>query len=913
MRNVYLLKKNMCLEFRGFSVIELLVAAVLITMIASATLTAITDMQGDVFAKNRDQVVAGLEKRNYEGAYSVFSSSQVGAAILDSSWHDVENEVFTANMTLNPLLGQRDRSLSANECRVETVDFDGTDRKITLSNIPTCNNVLRDLALLDLDANPVPVYVNGALEVCAIRWIDPMTRAINECPSGVCDAGGSTCFMQSDGLTPTERVAVNLDSLVFLPRYSAQASVLCEISGTSYNTGTGTHTLALTRGCNDRFGAQIADLTRFSGVLIDAQVVSGVVQSVNDRVICREFENYNSAGQTIETRNAVCSYQNGTSLSASLPASTGTWYLSLPISETTSPNVASSYFIEPLELPGPELLRLVVDVDYYDDFDISPFDQADNCPLDPNCRVPVQQDSPRLINSEGKIYVDSDSVDALNALSQIEVEVIDESDDTLAGKGELSLASTPAGVTVSGNDSVSLSLTGTASNLNLALRQLRYSGPTDTFDDQRLKIILSQNEYRQETGPGANDAHPHLNIEVWPNCGCEADGVGVGETRPTAVNLEVGRWDGTSIVAPDASNPIEEFTTVTVRGAEDPTDFYGVDESIANCRKLSGSNWNTIDCRNSTKQQVLSWPDAAVAAIYERTGGSVNRFNKYSFYMNFEARWNMDPTSPTDDPTASNFLPRNGTQCGRETPFDSDSSPVDRWLQIVGGTGGVAHDAIEARYNSSQAVNPNNLTAPDNGACRAKWVFYNVRNSSEMGDPAVADQGSVAVDYPHWLLDDGANGNANGDQMDTVVTNNTETISQGWGNFSDGLLMALPVDDVNDTLANYDMDPVLQSQDPVFVLNYWDSVNRWRIRQVRTGTCPDATTDANAWRNIFIHPEFEDGLSDSALRALYQAADNTNNAHLTADDNLMASARNAIRIKVATAKLCPDTAMFADP
>ena len=81
----------MCLEFRGFSVIELLVAAVLITMIASATLTAITDMQGDVFAKNRDQVEAGLEKRNYEGAYSMFSSSQVGAAILESSWHDVEN------------------------------------------------------------------------------------------------------------------------------------------------------------------------------------------------------------------------------------------------------------------------------------------------------------------------------------------------------------------------------------------------------------------------------------------------------------------------------------------------------------------------------------------------------------------------------------------------------------------------------------------------------------------------------------------------------------------------------------------------------------------------------------------------------------------------------------------------------
>ena len=71
----------------GFSIIELLVAAVLITMIASVTLTAISNMKSGVFNSNRDQAESGLETQAYENLYTTFSASDLGGPSLLTSWH----------------------------------------------------------------------------------------------------------------------------------------------------------------------------------------------------------------------------------------------------------------------------------------------------------------------------------------------------------------------------------------------------------------------------------------------------------------------------------------------------------------------------------------------------------------------------------------------------------------------------------------------------------------------------------------------------------------------------------------------------------------------------------------------------------------------------------------------------------
>lgn len=859
----------------GFSIIELLVAAVLITMIASVTLTAISNMKSGVFSSNRDQAESGLETQAYENLYTTFSASDLGGPSLLTSWHVDENEVFGADLFVNTLLAQSDRSTT--NCRVASVNWNGSNKYVQLANETACNDVLEMLDLLDLDANPIPVFVNGAIEVCSIRSVDPSNRRISICPDGGCpDANAEPCLMSADGESPSDQQGVAVGSMVFLPRYNVMAATLCRVNSMSYSSPN--NVFELDESCAD-ISSKLSSIGTFTGGVIDADLDGIEVDAVNTRHVCTTFT-YDAGTNSVSSSDANCTF------SGALGAASDAWYLIVPVSKVVAPNVAKSYLIEPLEAPGAELIRLSIERQYYADFDNDQFDQGTNCPVSSDCRVPVQQGAPRLINTKGRISIKSESLPALQATSTLEISVIDKDEEDLQGKGQVSLPNPSyTGVTITGSGTGTMTLVGNATNINSALLALRYAGPTDTFDNQRIKFRLSQNDYLQETGSGANDVHPHLSMEVWPNCGCEDTGL-------TALNIEVGQIDN-GVIRDDGVGPSPiEFTSVAVTANESAVSFYGLNTGTCN------APYSGITCSSHTRQQIIANPDAIVAFVYEEENPS-GVDDKYSFIATYDAHYK----------SVNDISNNNNNDCA--------TTQGDRWRQIVNGHGTKAITTANGFPQSyvnqwgSGGANPvGNVSAK---GCKLIWTMFNI-----------VDTGATdTAPFPLLVEDDPGEYNLGG----SGVTNSRFTAKNHWSSAADGLVMALPITIPDgQTLADTNLSEYELGGDanPTLQLDFWQSVNKWRIRTVRplpASNCSESVeTDNDAWLDVWIHSEFDqDGeaqplaLSSTRINNLADDFDTLPMGVSTLDEALQMNARDGLTLKVKTAKTCPDLALFADP
>ena len=684
---------------------------------------------------------------------------------------------------------------------------------------------------------------------------------------------------ENENCLPTDTLA----EIVF-PRFAQIAGFTCQfdIAGTTLSLSSG-ESCSSTKLSNLK---SLVDTSASAFGVMTAVPTDSVpfpsVGSVASNQLCAITAVDVDAGQlTIDTGNCP-----------NLQPSVGMMFM--PVSSTLSTNTPLAYFIEPFSSAGGSDVTLVQADDYFSDYENDDFTQGDSLV------VPVQQSdsstlssatNARLVNKSGKIYVQEGDVGSGEVT--VRVDVIDGALDQ-AGLGRIYLESA-ASVVLSdelASDNLSVQITGLVSEVNEALKYLKYVGDPNSFDDQRLKFSLGIDgeDLKEVTGSGADKAFAHVNLEVYPECGCEAAG-------STAVNIEIGQLDDDNdgLKSGDGSIPAPiEITTIAVTGSETPQNFYGLNAGVAACVKPN----SVVTCANSTKQQVISASDRAVVYIYERTSPA-DGDDKYTFMTHFDAAHKVIGGTWS-----------NGTDCN-DTPH-----PKARWEQIVKGRGSPRFYNDSTHYSnvyydliSGPASTANTWTA-DN-ACRAKWTFRNVENGGNDYPLIVRDDG---LEYPGY----------------NTFTGNTFSGYPAWGGATDGLAMGLPVESAANNLDSYDAGEGLSN--PTLTLDFWQNINRWRVRQKRTGvgSCSAAAnTDSNAWRDIWIHPEMDPNVmingvagtppnSDANIQALlnlsgYMPSDEDSlDDHTTANTWLTKYARDTVILKVQTAKTCPNLGIFVD-
>ena len=871
----------------GFSILELLIAGAIITMIAAGGLAAFSFYQTQVIGQSRAKAEINLEGAAGDSAYARFINDELD---IWTRIYQSENRSYASSVVLIPLF---DSVTSRREGNNINCIGSVSSSDLGVIELSECDGVgssaLGFLDMFNVAGRPVPVYVEGAnyiANVCSFNTTNSplqLNLCLDDIPNDCSDNDTENCL-------PTDTLA----EIVF-PRFAQIAGFTCQfdIAGTTLSLSSGescsstklSNLKSLVDTSTSAFGVMTA-------VPTDSEPFPSVGSSASNQLCAITAVDVDAGQLTIDTNN--CPNLGEPKLSVGM--------MFMPVSSTLSTNTPLAYFIEPFSSAGGSDVTLVQADDYFSDYENNDFTQGDSLV------VPVQQSdsstlssatNARLVNKSGKIYVQEGDVGSGEVT--VRVDVIDGALDQ-AGLGRIYLESA-ASVVLSdelASDNLSVQITGLVSEVNEALKYLKYVGDPNSFDDQRLKFSLGIDgeDLKEVTGSGADKAFAHVNLEVYPECGCEAEG-------STAVNFEIGQLDTSDNDGLRLGNgaipaPIE-LTTITVVDTETPEDFYGLNLPNNQCVKPAGSN---ITCSASTKQQVISAADSVVVYIYEKTGSPLDGNNKYTFMTHFDSHWKLNGGNYEDN-----------NDCG------TGAHPPSRWEQIVRGLGSPQYSNTDysAVYYNQMIADTGQPAGPDNSwqannACRAKWTFRNIENGGTNYPLVVRDD---TTEYPSY----------------DSYTGNQFSGYPAWGGDHNGLAMGLPVGSATNSLDSYNVGVGLSN--PTLTLDFWQNLNKWRVRQKRTANCSlAANTDPNAWRDIWIHPEMDPNvqtngvtgtppISATNITTLLSLAGYVPNSgdlndtssltdHTSADNTLKQYARDSIILKVQTAKTCPNPGIFDD-
>jgi len=717
---------------RGFSLVELVVAAAIIAMVGAGTLAAIAFFEQTTVDSSNQKAAKNLLTNVIDQAHSTFTQDLGG---FNSDINDGNNSLdatsrgITANAYINPVLGDADRFSGQNpECAIESADL--TNKTFTLdSDCPT--SVYSGLNVLNSTNEPAPIHIIGAQSICAVHRVTSASRTFHLCP----DADACDDATADTDCIPVDSGSVVVGSEVLIPRY-----------------------------------------------------------------LIRE-------------------------------------------SETSNTGDPISYLVESAGVTGPSQVTLVVDDDYYDSFENTEFTNA--C-AGGTCRVPVQENVGRSINPDRKIRVESDSLAAYS--QNITLTVTASELDGDPALGQLTVTTGSDFLADSDSNDHILTIQGTLIALNETLETLAFTGNSGVFEDIDINIAMSFGSLQQATGSDAEDVASDVRLEVFPNCGCEAEG-------RTAVTFRLGKWSdslGEFIDQPSDGLPLD-ITTVALQRSEAHSTFYGYGQS---CIGMSGT------CTGSTKQQTIAANDAIALFLYEYTDDAATALNKFSMFF-FDDAYNNNCAVTETESGSSTW---NAIQTGVGTWDDDVNQPegtVVRWG---------CYAEIEMQ-NIPQRMPNNPFIKPESSGGEGGDFATTATYTGNSLDATVASWGRVNTD------------SANGGR-------------------SDGFVLTLPV-----ATADSGLDTYTVNGNPRFIVNEYNSLQSWRIRSIRQpsdytdGNCPtplpDEQSDQMAWLDRVDNPKvaIPQHLWNSSL------SNNTN-------ELIWSNSTNAVELRVQTAKTCPNPAIF---
>ena len=188
-------------------------------------------------------------------------------------------------------------------------------------------------------------------------------------------------------------------------------------------------------------------------------------------------------------------------------------------------------------------------------------------------------------------------------------------------QSRLQVVGAPAGVTISGFDASSVTLTGNVGGIRQALQTLVYFSPAGFFGTDRLSGILqSESIVRKDS----------TELDVRANCGGQAVG--------TALRFDLGRYDPVS----GAFTPTEFITSVSYPGTELPVAFYGycgptTDGALVKFDQPDGSFsrfTEGFDRRCTNAKRDYAWDGDTFQLIRQDNGGEGSDGSPFPYVKN---------------------------------------------------------------------------------------------------------------------------------------------------------------------------------------------------------------------------------------------------------------------------------------
>ena len=342
----------------------------------------------------------------------------------------------------------------------------------------------------------------------------------------------------------------------------------------------------------------------------------------------------------------------------------------------------------------------------------------------------------------------------------------------------------PNGATVTGDNSSTVTISGTLRQLRRAIRNLFYLSADGYFGSDNLTVSA-------RSGPASRELV--VPVDVLPNCG--------GQTLGTATRFDVGSIDGMGVFNEDNAT---FFTSVSVWDNSSPTHFYGYCDPWGDYR---------YDYASQTKP---SNPNCGM--VGDETYQDYS--SRLMTYDNGSA-WNVS--------RAINMM----------LYEDSDAMGADRFAIVVVldaytglcATGSASTSLADSRANGRAMTNSNfkalglsdaiwpNSSIPDDSdrRCRVTFQLSNIEPGRNLDN--TSDLFTFTDDPSEYT---------------GVIGSDKRLLAYAsWQSPIDGLVIPLRID--NTTLSPVRLQDYTYG-DPIFELIWWDTLNAWNIRSLNAAT-----------------------------------------------------------------------------
>jgi len=209
------------LVLRGFSLVELIVAAAIIAMVGAGTLAAIAFFETTTVNSSNAKAAKNLLTNQIDRVHSQFTELLSFGDNVDAINADLSTSSrgVTSDAFINPILGDDDRfSDQAPKCALESADL--TNKTFTLdTDCPS--DVYTSLAILNTSNDPAPIHILGGSSICAAYRVTSSSRTFHLCPEtdACADTIASTDCIPTDGENETV-----VGAEVLIPRYLIRES-----------------------------------------------------------------------------------------------------------------------------------------------------------------------------------------------------------------------------------------------------------------------------------------------------------------------------------------------------------------------------------------------------------------------------------------------------------------------------------------------------------------------------------------------------------------------------------------------------------------------------------------------------------------------------------------------------------------
>ena len=347
----------------------------------------------------------------------------------------------------------------------------------------------------------------------------------------------------------------------------------------------------------------------------------------------------------------------------------------------------------------------------------------------------------------------------------------------------------PNGASVAGDNTSSVTISGTLRQLRRAIRNLFYLSADGYFGDDNLTVSA-------RSGPATRDLVVPVN--VLPNCG--------DQTLGTATRFDVGSIDGMGNFNEDNAT---FFTSVSVWDNSSPTHFYGfckpgqyhyeytsqTKQSNSSCPTVDGITYQPHSSRLMTYDNGTAWNigRAINIMLYEDSDDFTdNRFTLMVVLDGYVGTC-ADGTEPTglDGPTGSRAT---GNALSNQA-FKDLNLDDSLWPQSI-------IPVSTAWYRAQRR-------------CRLAFRLSNIEPGRNLRDETDL---STFLDDPTEY---------------TAIIGSDESLvgRASWQGPIDGLVIPLRID--NTTLSPVRLRDYTWG-DPIFELIFWDTLNAWNIRSLNT-------------------------------------------------------------------------------